>query len=104
MEIVFLSFVFFILCITVLLLYLAIKVNHQFYWPVALLIYIFSYLTSYLIGMFTVGLTFVALSLAVGYTFGWIKNRSSFISFLSLGAVGGFLMVYYVRDYLFYPF
>lgn len=104
MEIVFLSFVFFLLFITVLILYIAIKVNHKFYWLAALLIYVFSYITAYLIGMFTVGFTFVALSLAVGYSFDWIKSKPSFFSFLSLGAVAGFLNVYYVRDYLFYPF
>ena len=54
--------------------------------------------------MFTVGFTFVALSLAVGYSFDWIKSKPSFFSILSLGAVAGFLIVYYVRDYLFYPF
>lgn len=104
MEIVILSFVFFILIVTVFSIYFAIKINHQFYWLAALLIYFSSYLTLYLFGMFTVGLAFVALSLAVGYSFGWIKNKTSLLGFLSFGFLSGFLIVYYARDYLFYPF
>jgi hypothetical protein len=80
----------------------ATKGYYRLYWISAIGIYIFSYL-AFPIGQFTVGLTFVLLILAIGYSFGLIRNKIQKVIFLCLGTLIGFLMVIYLRDDLFYP-
>ncbi|MDQ0888905.1 hypothetical protein QFZ81_003993 [Paenibacillus sp. V4I9] len=83
--------------------FLAIKGKYQLYWISAIGIYIFSLLAGFSIGQLTVGLTFIPLTLAIGYSLGWIKNKVHSIIFLCLGTLIGFLMVIYVGNLLFYP-
>lgn len=103
MEIVLLSLTFFILIVAGSSTYFAIKGNHRLYWVSAVSIYLFSFLTSFTIGLLTVGLSFVSLVLAIGYSFDWIKGKMNLVTFLGIGILIGFLMIYYVRDDLF-PF
>lgn len=81
----------------------AIKGKYQLYWISAIGIYIFSFLAGFSIGQLTVGLSFIPLTLAIGYSLGWIKNKVHSIIFLCLGTLIGFLMVNYVGSLLFYP-
>ncbi|HHY72158.1 MAG TPA: hypothetical protein GX497_02805 [Bacillus bacterium] len=92
------------LIVAILSLFFAIKGKYQLYWMSAIGIYIFSFLAGFSIGQITVGLTFIPLTLAIGHSFGWIKNKRNFIIFLFSGVIIGFLLVVYVGNYLFYPF
>jgi hypothetical protein len=76
----------------------------QLYWISAVGIYIFSFITGFTIGYFTVGLTFVFLSLAIGYSLGRIKGKSDYSLFAGVGIITGFLMVVYVGSGVFLPF
>lgn len=104
MEIVLGSVMFFTLIIAILSTYYAVKGSYGLYWISAISIYFFSLLMSFTIGIFTVSLAFVTLSLAIGYSFDWIKSRASLTFFLFTGAFIGVVIVYYVRDDLFYIF
>ncbi|WP_047979785.1 hypothetical protein [Ornithinibacillus contaminans] len=93
------------LAITLLALVFAIKGKHQLYWLAALGNYIFSFLAGFSIGQFTVGLTFVFLALATGYSFHLIKKRTHLEIFVTIGVLIGVLMILYVDDaWLFFPF
>lgn len=82
----------------------AIIGEYQFYWLSALGIYVFSFIAGFSIGQFTVGLTFVLLALAIGYTLGLIRNKLHLMVYLLSGTVIGALMVLFVDDYwLFFP-
>lgn len=104
MEIALGSIMFFTLIIAIFSTYYALKGNYGLYWISTIAIYFFSLLMSFTIGMFTVGLAFVTLSLAIGYSFGWIKSRVGLVLFIASGIFVGFVMVYLVRDNLFYIF
>ncbi len=90
--------VFSALILAIVSTFYAIKGKYQFYWISAIGIYIFSLLAGFSIGQMTVGLTFIPLTLAMGYFFGWIKNKVNIIIFLCLGILIGFLMVLYIDD------
>ncbi|WP_404452798.1 hypothetical protein LG329_01395 [Virgibacillus necropolis] len=93
------------LFITVITTILAIKGNHQLYWVAALFTYIFSFIGGFSIGQITVGLTFVFIFLAVGYSFNIIKNNLQLTLFVIVGLMVGLILVLYVDDYwLFFPF
>jgi hypothetical protein len=92
------------LFVSVMSVIFAIKGNHQLYWISAAGIYIFSFLAGFTIGYFTVGLTFVFLSLAIGYSFRRIKGKADYSLFVGAGIVIGFLMVVYVGSWVFMPF
>lgn len=94
---------FFALIVAIVSTFFAIKGKYQLYWISAFGIYIFSFIAGFSIGQLTVGLTFIPLTLAIGYSLGWIKNKVHSIIFLCLGTLIGFLMVIYVGDLLFYP-
>lgn len=83
--------------------FFAVKGQHQLYWVSAVAIYIFSFLAGFSIGQLTVGLTFVPLALAIGYSFGWIKNNRSSIIFLCSGILFGIFIMIYAGNLLFYP-
>ena len=86
-------------------IFFAIRGKYPFYWISAFGIYIFSFIAGFSIGQITVGLTFIPLTLAIGYTFGWIKTKIHSIIFLCLGGLIGFLLVLYVDDaWLFFPY
>lgn len=91
------------LVVAIVSLFFAFIGSFQFYWLSAICIYIFSFLAGFSVGQITVGLTFIPLVLAIGYSFGWIKNRTHSISFLFLGIITGFFMVKFVGNLLFYP-
>ncbi|MFC0561452.1 hypothetical protein [Halalkalibacter alkalisediminis] len=91
------------LIVAIVSLFFAIRSKYQFYWISAIGIYIFSFLAGFSIGQMTVGLTFIPLTLVIGYSFGCIKNKTHGIIFLCLGIIIGFLMVMYVGNLLFYP-
>jgi hypothetical protein len=93
------------LIVSVVSLVLAFKGRHQYYWTAAIGIYIFSFLAGFSIGQLTVGLTFIPLILAIGYTLGWIRSKVHMFMFLTLGIIIGFLMVLFVDDaWLFFPY
>jgi hypothetical protein len=103
-EIIFSLIAFSALIISIVSTFLAIRGKYQFYWISAIGIYFFSFIAGFSIGQMTIGLTFLPLTLAIGYSFGWIKNKIHSIIFLCLGILIGFLMVLYVDDaWLFYP-
>ncbi|WP_228552324.1 hypothetical protein [Gracilibacillus salitolerans] len=84
---------------------LAVSGKRHYYWISAIGIYIFSFLAGFSIGQLTVGLTFIPLVLAIGYTFDWIKNKVQILIVLSLGGLIGFVMVFFVDNkWVFFPF
>lgn len=93
------------LIVAVFSIFYAIKSNYRLYWVSAIGMYIFSFLAGFSIGQITVGLTFIPLTLAIGFSLGWIKNKIHSIITLCLGVLVGLLMVLYVDDaWLFFPF
>ena len=91
------------LIVAIVSTFFAIKGKYRFYWIAAIGIYIFSFLAGFSIGQMTVGLTFIPLTLAICYSFGWIKNKIHSIIFLCIGILIGVLLIIYVGDLLFYP-
>lgn len=83
---------------------LALKGIHQLYWVSAVSIYFFSFMAGFTIGLFTVGLTFVFLSLAIGYSLGRIKGKVQYSLFTGVGFIAGFLIVVIFGDWVFLPF
>lgn len=82
----------------------AIKGDHKYYWFAAIFIYIFSMLGAFSVGLMTVGLTFILLTLAIGYSFQWIKTKRHALIGLGIGIVIAYILVVYVDDaYLFFP-
>jgi hypothetical protein len=93
------------LLVSVMCVIFAIKGIYQLYWISAAGIYIFSFLAGFTIGQFTVGLTFIFLSLAVGYSLGRIKGKAQYSLFAGAGIIIGFIMVAFVSNYwVFLPF
>lgn len=93
------------LVVAIVSTFFAIKGKHQLYWIATIGIYIFSFLAGFSIGQITVGLTFLPLALAVGYSLNLIKNGLSFTIFLVIGFLVGLIMVFFVDDvWLFFPF
>jgi hypothetical protein len=96
----FLSFISFFVT-----LILAIKGKHNYYWGAALSSYIFSFLAGFSVGQLTVGLPFICIVLAVGYSLKWIRTKVQALLFLGIGILIAYVLVMYVDDaYLFYPF
>jgi hypothetical protein len=90
---------------TIIFLIFAIIGKRMLYWGAAASIYIFSFLSGFSIGQLTVGLTFVFLALAIGYTFKRINRKSDFLSYTAAGILIGVLIVLFVDDYwTFLPF
>jgi sulfite exporter TauE/SafE len=84
---------------------LAAKGNRKLYWVAAVAAYIFSFIAGFSIGQLTIGLVFIPLLLAIGYTLNLIKNKIQAALFLLLGIATGVVMVLYVDDaWLFFPF
>lgn len=81
----------------------AARGKHQLYWISAIGIYIFSFVAGFSIGQLTVALAFVPLALAIGYSFGWITNKTQRAIFACAGALIGLLMAAYAGSALFYP-
>jgi hypothetical protein len=93
------------LLISIITLIFAIRGAHQLYWISAAGIYIFSFLAGFSIGQFTVGLTFILLALAIGYTLGRIKGKVHYCIFAGCGIVVGIFMVTSADNYWkFLPF
>lgn len=81
------------------------KGNYRLYWLSTLGMYIFSFIAGFSIGQLTIGLTFIPLSLAIGHTFRWIKNRLHSMLFLFIGVLVGVIVILFVDDtWLFIPF
>lgn len=91
------------LIVAIITTFFAIKGKHQLYWLSALGIYLFSFMSGLSIGIITVGLTFISLTLATGYTLNLIKSKEHQLIFLGLGILIGVLMVIYVGPWLFFP-
>jgi hypothetical protein len=92
------------LIVSIVSTFFAIKGKHQLYWIGAIGIYIFSLIAGFTIGQITVGLTFVLLALAIGYSFNLVKNKLNLTTCVGLGFLFGVLMVFYADHYwLFYP-
>jgi hypothetical protein len=93
------------LLISVISFIFAVKGPHQLYWVSAVGIYVFSFIAGFSIGQFTVGLTFLCLSLAVGYSFRRIKGKADYSLFAAVGIIVGVVIVSFVDDYwTFLPF
>ncbi|GGD62529.1 hypothetical protein [Paenibacillus nasutitermitis] len=92
------------LIVSIISVIFAIKGIHQLYWISALGIYIFSFLAGFTIGQFTVALTFIFLSLAIGYSLGRIKGKADYSLFSGVGIITGILLVVYVGGWVFLPF
>jgi hypothetical protein len=103
-EKMFTVFAFVSLLVSVISVIFAIRGTYQLYWISAAGIYIFSFLTGFSIGQFTVALTFIYLSLAVGYSLGRIRGKAGYSLFAGIGTITGFLIVAYVGSWVFLPF
>ncbi|MBP1994889.1 hypothetical protein [Paenibacillus eucommiae] len=83
---------------------LAIMGYRWLYWISALGVYMFSIIAGFTIGQFTVGLTFVFLTLAVGSSLRMLKGKLRSTLIVGCGFVLGICMVVFVDDkWLFFP-
>ncbi|WP_010676566.1 hypothetical protein [Bacillus timonensis] len=83
----------------------AIKGDHRYYWVAAISIYVFSFVGGFSVGQLTVGIVVICLTLAIGYTFKWIRTKTQSLLALGIGVITAYIMVVYIDDaYLFYPF
>ncbi|WP_066319255.1 hypothetical protein [Bacillus sp. FJAT-29814] len=93
------------LIVTVVSIVFSVKGNHKLYWIASLSAYIFSFIAAFSIGQITVGLVFIPLTLAIGYSLHLIRNKMQAAVFMILGIFIGAIMVLYVDDaWLFFPF
>lgn len=93
------------LIVAILSLILAILGKRHFYWVSALGIYVFSFIAGFSIGQLTVGLTFIPLALAIGYSLGWINWKSDYLLTVGVGILIGVISVMVIDDYyIFSPF
>jgi hypothetical protein len=93
------------LIVAVVSLLLAIKGKQRLYWISAIGIYVFSFIAGFSIGQLTVGLTFIPLTLAIGFSVGWIKGKTEYLLSVLVGILLGVIFVMFVDDYYtFYPF
>ncbi|GAB2552073.1 hypothetical protein [Gracilibacillus alcaliphilus] len=94
---------YFSFIIAMISIVLALRGKYYYYWIAAIGIYLFSFMAGFSIGKFTVGLTFIPLTMAIGHLCGWIHNKKSgWISF-GFGIIIAILLVLVAGDYLFYP-
>ncbi|MDQ8739173.1 hypothetical protein [Paenibacillus sp. LHD-38] len=83
---------------------LAIMGYRQLYWIAALGIYIFSIIAGFTVGQFTVGLTFVFLTLAISHSLRVLKGKLRSTLIVGFGFLLGMFMVVFVDDkWLFFP-
>lgn len=87
---------FSILFITIIFILIAIKGKHHYYWYASLGMLVFSILSGFSIGRITIGVTFLLLSLAIGYSLYLIQNKLNLITFLALGLLFGLLLEYWL--------
>lgn len=93
------------LSVAVLSFIIAFLGKRQFYWMSAFAIYVFSFIAGFSIGQRTVGLTFIPLTLAIGYSSGWLKTNRDYLLTVGAGLLIGVLVVMFVDDsYTFFPF
>ncbi|MBD2867894.1 hypothetical protein [Paenibacillus arenilitoris] len=93
------------LAIAIVTFLLAVIGRPRFYWISAISIYVFSFMAGFSIGQLTVGLTFIPLALAIGFSSGRINRRAHTYWFAGVGALIGIVAVVFVDDYwTFWPF
>lgn len=93
------------LAITIISVILAIKKDPKYYWVGALTSYIFSFLGSWSIGIYTLSITFVLLALALAHKMGRIKNNFSSLIVIFIALLIWLLSITFIDDYwLFFPF
>lgn len=93
------------LIVAVVSFFLAIMGKQQLYWISAIGIYVFSFIAGFSIGQLTVGLTFIPLTLAIGFSLGWIKGKTDYLLSAGVGILIGVIFVLFVDDYYtFFPF
>jgi len=91
--------------ITFFLILLSIKKHPKYYWLGALTSYIFSFLGSWSIGLYTLSITFVLLALAFSHKMGWIKSIFHSLVVIVISLLIWFLSITFIDDYwLFFPF
>lgn len=77
----------------------------RWYWASALAMYLFSFLGSFSIGLYTLVFAFCLLAIAIAHSFHWIKRGSHYVFTVALAVFAWAASIYYVDDYwLFYPF
>ncbi|WP_462411670.1 hypothetical protein [Neobacillus sp. Marseille-QA0830] len=92
------------LFVSILSISLALNGKKRFYWLASFGIYIFSLIAAWSIGRITVGLTFVYLALAIGYSLNLVKNKIQITIWSGMGSLVGLVTVFFIDDaYLFFP-
>ena len=83
---------------------LAVSTSRRYLWLAALGSWVFSFLGSFSIGLYTLVLTFVLLALAVGFATGWIKSSAQALVAALAGVAVWAVAIYTVDDFwLFFP-
>jgi hypothetical protein len=90
--------------LTVIFTGLAVSVSRHFLWPAAFTSWVFSFLGSWSIGLYTLVSTFALLTLALFHTFGWLRRPAQAVAAVTLGVVAWAVLHRTVDDYwLFFP-
>lgn len=76
----------------------------RWYWVAALAAWIFSFLASFSIGIYTLAIAYAFAALAVGHSLGWLRRTSHDVLAAACGIAVWVLLVSTVDDYwLFFP-
>ncbi|NLW23823.1 MAG: hypothetical protein GXY91_00995 [Clostridia bacterium] len=79
--------------------------NPKRYWFVGLIMYIFSLLASWTIGLYLLVFPFVLWTLAIMHSFGLVKKKWLNVPYAIIGIIIWYLSITYIDDYwLFLPF
>ena len=90
--------------LTVVFSALAIFVSRHFLWPATLASWVFSFMASWSIGLYTLVVTFVLLALALFHVFGWLRGPLQALGAGVLGGMAWAALHRTVDDYwLFFP-
>ena len=83
---------------------LSVSVSRHFLWPAAFTSWVFSFMASWSIGLYTLVSTFILLSLALFHAFGWLRRPIQAGAAAVLGVVAWAFLYRNVDDYwLFLP-
>ena len=90
--------------LTVVFAALSVSVSRRFLSPAAFTSWVFSFMGSWSIGIYTLAATFVLLALALFHSFSWLRGPVHAVGAVVLGVVAWAVLHRAVDDYwLFFP-
>lgn len=96
---------FVMLILTAVFLVAAVQHHPGWYWAAGTMIYVFSFLGSFSIGLLTLSLTFCCFALAIAHQFRWIAQWKDRLITIVSALAAWLICIRYIDDqWLFFPF